>query len=163
MGLFDKILGGVIGAGANGGPQQIHRTAGRLAKRRQSIREEWLSAIHEVMDFAGTELPITADQIHQVLGSDTVKNLAAKMGLPADKIAELLAQHLPQGHRQGDPDGKLPDNAVNVDGHLTRVFQFVSTPPPASGGRSRVAHLEAGPHLQSPTESEVNVAGNYSL
>jgi hypothetical protein len=35
----------------------------------------------------------------------------------------------------------------------------VSAPPPASGGRSRVAHLEAGPHLQSPTESEVNVAG----
>jgi uncharacterized protein YidB (DUF937 family) len=35
----------------------------------------------------GQNLPITADQIHQVLGSDTVKNLAAKMGLPADKIA----------------------------------------------------------------------------
>jgi YidB-like protein len=35
-----------------------------------------------------------------------VKNLAAKMGLPADKIAEMLAQHLPQAIDKVTPDGK---------------------------------------------------------
>src|ERR1700736_4071882 len=36
-------------------PQQLHRKARRLAKRRQPIREKWLRRYHEVMDFAGTE------------------------------------------------------------------------------------------------------------
>jgi uncharacterized protein YidB (DUF937 family) len=53
-------------------------------------------------------LPITAEQIQQALGSDTVKALAAKMGLPADKIADMLAQHLPHAIDKVTPDGKLP-------------------------------------------------------
>ena len=53
-------------------------------------------------------MPISADQIRQALGSDTVKELAAKMGLPSDKIAEMLAQHLPQAIDKVTPDGKLP-------------------------------------------------------
>jgi len=37
-----------------------------------------------------------------------VKELAAKMGLPVDKLAELLAQHLPPAIDKVTPDGKLP-------------------------------------------------------
>jgi uncharacterized protein YidB (DUF937 family) len=53
-------------------------------------------------------LPITADQIHQALGSEKVKEMAAKLGLPVDKLADLLAQHLPQAIDKATPDGNLP-------------------------------------------------------
>jgi uncharacterized protein YidB (DUF937 family) len=108
MGTFDGILGGVIGAGATtllntyiekqGGLQNV---VGQFEKGGfGDTMKSWISQ--------GQNLPITADQIHQVLGSGTVQALAAKMGLPADKIAELLAQHLPQAIDKATPDGKLP-------------------------------------------------------
>jgi uncharacterized protein YidB (DUF937 family) len=43
----------------------------------------------------GTNLPITAEQMHQALGSEKVKELAAKFGIPVDKVADLPAKHLP--------------------------------------------------------------------
>ena len=108
MGMFDGILGGVIGAGATallnsfiekqGGLQNI---VGQFEKNGfGDTMKSWISQ--------GQNLPITMDQIQQALGSGKVKELAAKMGLPADKLAELLAQHLPQAIDKATPDGKLP-------------------------------------------------------
>jgi uncharacterized protein YidB (DUF937 family) len=108
MGLFDKILGGVIGAGAmklldsyiekQGGLQNV---VSQFEKTGYGDKvKSWISQ--------GPNLPITADQIRQALGSAKVKELAAKMGLPADKLAEKLAQHLPQAVDKATPDGKLP-------------------------------------------------------
>src|SRR6516165_190263 len=39
----------------------------------------------------GQNLPITADQLKQVLGSDMVRQLAAKYNVPIDQVAEVLA------------------------------------------------------------------------
>ena len=108
MGMFDGILGGVFGAGATallnsyiekqGGLQNV---VGQFEKGGfGDTMKSWISQ--------GQNLPITADQIRQVLGSDQVKELATKMGLPADKVAELLAEHLPQAIDKATPDGKLP-------------------------------------------------------
>ena len=33
--------------------------------------------------------------MHQALGSEKLKELAAKFGIPVDKVADLLAKHLP--------------------------------------------------------------------
>jgi len=108
MGMFDGILGGVIGAGAttllNSYLEKQGGLQGVVAQFEKSgygdTMKSWISQ--------GQNLPITADQIHQALGSDKVKELAAKMGLPADKIVEMLAQHLPQAIDKVTPDGKLP-------------------------------------------------------
>src|SRR5438874_12755109 len=43
----------------------------------------------------GQNLPITAEQLQQVLGSDTVRQLAAKFNIPVDQLAKMLAQQLP--------------------------------------------------------------------
>jgi uncharacterized protein YidB (DUF937 family) len=56
----------------------------------------------------GPNSPITPDQIRQALGSEKVKEMATKLGLPVDKLADLLAQHLPQVIDKATPDGKLP-------------------------------------------------------
>ena len=59
----------------------------------------------------GQNLPITVEQLQKVLGSDTVRQLAAKYNIPVDQITQILAQQLPKAVDQASPDGKLPHNA----------------------------------------------------
>jgi uncharacterized protein YidB (DUF937 family) len=59
----------------------------------------------------GQNLPITAEQLQQVLGSDTVKQLAARFNIPVDQLAKVLAQQLPKAVDSASPDGKLPHSA----------------------------------------------------
>jgi uncharacterized protein YidB (DUF937 family) len=108
MGFFDGVIGGMVGAAAgslikhaideHGGVQGLIDQFN--AKGYGSVVGSWVSN--------GTNQPITAEQISQVMGSDTVKNFAAKFGIPEDKIAELLAQHLPAAVDQMTPGGTAP-------------------------------------------------------
>ena len=59
----------------------------------------------------GQNLPITAEQLQQVLGSDTVKQLAARFNIPIDHLAPVLAQVLPAVVDHASPNGKLPHTA----------------------------------------------------
>jgi uncharacterized protein YidB (DUF937 family) len=49
--------------------------------------------------------------LQQVLGSDAVKQLAAKFNIPIDQIAKVLAQQLPAAVDHASPDGRLPHTA----------------------------------------------------
>jgi uncharacterized protein YidB (DUF937 family) len=59
----------------------------------------------------GQNLPITAEQLQQVLGSDTVKQLAGRFNIPIDQLGPVLAQVLPAVVDHASPDGKLPHTA----------------------------------------------------
>jgi len=108
MGIFDGILGGVIGAGATTLLNSFIEKQGGLQNVVSQFEKSGFGDTMKSWISQGQNLPITTDQIRQALGSDTVRELATKMGLPADKLAELLAQHLPQAIDQVTPDGKLP-------------------------------------------------------
>jgi uncharacterized protein YidB (DUF937 family) len=108
MGMFDGILGGVIGARATTLLNSFIENQGGLQNIASQFEKNGFGDTIKSWISQGQNLPITADQIHQALGSDKVKELAAKLGLPVDKLAELLAQHLPQAIDKVTPDGKLP-------------------------------------------------------
>ena len=55
----------------------------------------------------GANLPITADQIHQAFGSDTVKELAAKVGMSPQDLAAKLSAILPQAVDKLTPGGTV--------------------------------------------------------
>ena len=59
----------------------------------------------------GQNLPISAEQLQEVLGSDTVKQLAARFNIPIDQLAKVLAQQLPTAVDHASPNGKLPHTA----------------------------------------------------
>ncbi|MCS3929382.1 uncharacterized protein YidB (DUF937 family) [Bradyrhizobium elkanii] len=59
----------------------------------------------------GQNLPISADQLRAVLGSDTVRQLAARYNIPVDQIGQILAQELPKAVDQASPEGHLPHTA----------------------------------------------------
>jgi uncharacterized protein YidB (DUF937 family) len=59
----------------------------------------------------GQNLPITADQLQQALGSDTAKQLAARFNIPLDQLTQILAQQLPLAVDHASPNGTLPHSA----------------------------------------------------
>jgi len=92
------VLSEVLGTGGQGGLSAI------VAKLQQAgLGEQVKSWIGN-----GQNLPITAEQLQQVLGSDTVKQLAARFNIPVDQRAKVLAQQLPTAVDRASPDGKLP-------------------------------------------------------
>jgi uncharacterized protein YidB (DUF937 family) len=99
--VLPVVLGEVLGTGSQGGLNAI------VAKLQQAGFGEqvksWLGN--------GQNLPITADQLKQVLGSDAVKQLAARFNIPVDQITQILAQQLPAAVDRASPDGKLPHSA----------------------------------------------------
>ena len=78
--VLPVVLSEVLGKGSQGGLNAI------VAKLQQAgFGEQVKSWIGN-----GQNLPITAEQLQQVLGSDTVKQLAARFNIPIDQLAKLL-------------------------------------------------------------------------
>ena len=99
--VLPVVLSEVLGSGSQGGLSAI------VAKLQQSgLGDQVKSWIGN-----GQNLPVTADQLQQVLGSDTVKQLAARFNIPVDQISQILAHQLPTAVDHASPDGKLPHTA----------------------------------------------------
>ena len=99
--VLPAVLNEVLGSGGQGGLNAI------VAKLHQAgLGDEVSSWLGN-----GQNLPITAEQLQQVLGSDTVRQLAARYNIPVDQISQILAQQLPKAVDQASPDGKLPPTA----------------------------------------------------
>ena len=99
--VLPAVLSEVLGSGGQGGLNAI------VAKLQQSgfgdQVKSWLGN--------GQNLPITAEELQQVLGNDTVRQLAARYNIPVDQISQILAQQLPKAVDHASPDGKLPHTA----------------------------------------------------
>ena len=99
--VLPAVLGEVLGNGSQGGLSAI------IAKLQQAgfgdQVKSWLGN--------GQNLPITAEQLQQVLGSDAVKQLAARFNIPVDQLSKVLAQQLPHAVDKASPNGKLPAGA----------------------------------------------------
>jgi uncharacterized protein YidB (DUF937 family) len=99
--VLPVVLSEVLGNGSQGGLNAI------IAKLQQAGFGD------QVKSWIGTgqNLPITAEQLQQVLGSDTVKQLAARFNIPVDQLGKVLAQALPAAVDRASPAGKLPHTA----------------------------------------------------
>ena len=99
--VLPVVLGEVLGSDNQGGLSAIVAKLNQAGLGDQV--KSWVGS--------GQNLPITAEQLHEVLGSDTVKQLAAKFNIPVDQITQILAQQLPAAVDHASPDGKLPHTA----------------------------------------------------
>jgi len=57
----------------------------------------------------GQNMPISADQIRNVLGSDLVSSLASKAGVAPDMAGSMISQLLPMIVDKLTPEGKIPE------------------------------------------------------
>jgi len=108
MGMFDGILGGVVGAEMATVVNELIEKHGGVQGVVAQLEQQGLGGTVRSWVGSGVNQPITADQIHQAFGSDVVKELAAKVGLSPDVLAGKLSQVLPQAIDKLTPAGTIP-------------------------------------------------------
>jgi uncharacterized protein YidB (DUF937 family) len=108
MSLLDGLLGGAVGAEmvsvVNGLIQQHGGVQGIVSQ----LQQQGLGATVQSWISNGPNQPISASQIHQALGSETVSAIAAKLGMNPQDLAQKLSQALPQIIDKLTPNGTVP-------------------------------------------------------
>lgn len=123
MGIFDDLedkavnsmLGGSSNPLATGLLQMIHNQPGGLPGLLQSFHDKGLGSLASSWVGTGQNLPITSDQIQHVLGSDQVKQLAAKAGISPDAAGAALSQLLPSLVDKLTPNGEMPQHSTLLE------------------------------------------------
>lgn len=125
MGLLDSMLGSVLGGqsgaqAAPGGDALAQVLGGLLAGGDSGSRGGGLGGLVEQFQRAGLgevigswigtgrNLPVSAEQIGQALGSDTVAQIAQRLGVDPSQAAGQLSHILPEVIDRLTPNGQLP-------------------------------------------------------
>ena len=107
MGLLDGLIGGAVGAGMITAVNGLIEKHGGLQGIVAQFQQQGLGPTIQSWVGNGENLPISPEQIYQALGSDTVQQLAAKLGIPPDQLAAKLSEILPQAIDKMTPEGKV--------------------------------------------------------
>ena len=119
------ILDGVKSALGGGGNQNdiiseimklIGGQSGGLAGLVQLFTSKGMGDIISSWIGTGNNLPISSGQLTEVLGSDTIKNLASKLGIDSNSLTGQLSNLLPQVIDKLTPDGKVPEGDILIKG-----------------------------------------------
>lgn len=89
------MLGGQSGIGGLAGLTQLFNQAGL-----GHIIQSWIGS--------GQNLPVSAQQLQQVLGPGVLQGLAAKFGVSPDVLSQQLAHALPTVVDKVTPQGQVP-------------------------------------------------------
>ena len=60
----------------------------------------------------GKNLPVSGDQLQNVLGKDTIGNLASKLGMDSGALTSQLTNLLPDVVDKLTPNGKVPEGDI---------------------------------------------------
>jgi uncharacterized protein YidB (DUF937 family) len=109
--MAGKALNSMLGSSSNPMAanllQMIHNHPGGLSGLVQEFHDKGLGEIASSWVSSGQNLPISADQIHQVLGSSMVQQFAAKAGISPQEAGSKLAEFLPMIVDHLTPQGKV--------------------------------------------------------
>ncbi len=122
MGLLDGLLKGVTnnflgGEGSNPlmgmvGNLLSGSQGGGLSGLIQSFNSKGLGDIVSSWVGTGENLPISGQQIQEVLGNGQIQQMAEKMGTSSEEVSGGLAGLLPQIIDKLTPDGSVPESGM---------------------------------------------------
>ena len=126
MGLFDAVLGTVSAQlQQQGGLANVLGVLlasdggqGGLGGLAEKFNQAGLGELMSSWIGKGENLPISADQISNILGNDAVANVARQLGIDPEQAAGQLSQMLPGLIDQLTPNGTLPEGGVGNTGDL---------------------------------------------
>jgi uncharacterized protein YidB (DUF937 family) len=120
MGLFDSLAGSMLGklGGEKGAIAQVAIDLFNQNGGLPGVLEKFKAAgfADEVASWVGkgANLPISATQVVQVLGSSTIQTAANKLGINADEISAKIAEYLPQVVDRMTPNGEVNKDSGNL-------------------------------------------------
>jgi uncharacterized protein YidB (DUF937 family) len=122
MGLLDGLLEGVAGKFLGGegsnpllgmvGNLLSGSQGGGLSGLIQSFKSKGLGDIVSSWVGTGENLPISGQQIQEVLGSGQIQQMAEKLGTSREEVSGGLAGLLPQIIDKLTPDGSVPESGL---------------------------------------------------
>jgi uncharacterized protein YidB (DUF937 family) len=98
----DTLISGVLSM--FGGNSAV----GGIGSLVETFRQKGLAGVAESWVSTGRNIPISPDQVEQVLGNERVQQLCAKFHVSPEIVKSVLAEHLPNAVDRMTPDGKLP-------------------------------------------------------
>lgn len=118
MGLLDNLENQAVTSllGNNSSPlvagllQMIQSQPGGLQGLVQSFHDKGLGGLVSSWVSTGQNLPASADQIHNALGSDRIQELARAAGISPDVAGSSIAQLLPGLVDKLTPNGQVPEH-----------------------------------------------------
>jgi uncharacterized protein YidB (DUF937 family) len=108
MGLFDGLLGGIVGAGMVSVVNGILEKHGGVQGVVSEFEKNGLGQTVRSWVGTGPNDPVSPSDVQRVLGSDLLQQLSAKSGLSVQQLTEKLSQVLPQAVDRMTPDGTIP-------------------------------------------------------
>jgi uncharacterized protein YidB (DUF937 family) len=138
MGLLDSVVGALAGgAGGAGGGQGglLHAVVGMLANNAggggggvaelvERFQQGGLGDVIGSWIGTGQNLPVSPDQLRNVLGSDALAGIAQRLGLDQAQVAGQLSQMLPEVLDKLTPHGSVPQGGLgDVSELLGRLLQ----------------------------------------
>ncbi|MGZ8270444.1 MAG: YidB family protein [Methylophilus sp.] len=120
MGLFDNIAGAVLGKmmGDKGAMAQaaleMFNQYGGLEGVLEKFNQAGLGNLVTSWVSKGENMPISPNQITEVLGGTTIADMAAKFGLTPEMLSAQIAEHLPNVVDKLTPDGKVEANSGDL-------------------------------------------------
>lgn len=123
MGLLDSIVGlagQALSSGSAANPLlqgvigMLQNHPGGIGGLVEQFQSKGLGDIAASWVGKGDNLPVSADQLQGVLGSDMVSGLAAKFGVSQDQIAQML----PQVVDQLTPNGQVEAGGFDAAGAM---------------------------------------------
>jgi uncharacterized protein YidB (DUF937 family) len=94
--------------------QMINNQPGGLSGLVQQFHDKGLGSLVTSWVGTGQNLPISADQLQHVLGSEQVKELAAKAGISPETASSHLSQLLPMLTDHLTPGGQVPTGSAST-------------------------------------------------
>lgn len=143
MGLLDSVLGGLLGGGSGGqaNPQAALISAivgmlgqgggagaqgggglGGLGGLVEAFTRNGMGDVAKSWVGTGQNLPVSPEQLSQVLGSGTIGNMASQLGMNQGDLLGQLSQMLPQVVDKLTPQGQIPQGDLGGMGDLAGML-----------------------------------------
>ena len=134
MGLLDGLAGNLMGnalgslEGRNSAVssiiQMIQNQPGGIAGLAEKFQQGGLGNLVQSWIGTGQNLPVTGNQIQDVVGSDAINDVAQKLGVPPETASAHLAELLPQIVNQLTPNGQVPaqNDLLSMGAGLLKSF-----------------------------------------
>jgi uncharacterized protein YidB (DUF937 family) len=110
MGLFDGLLGGIVGAEMATVVNSLIQQHGGIQGVVAQLEQQGLGGVARSWVSQGGNESISPAQISQAFGSGMLGQLAAKAGMNPQELAAKLSQALPAAIDKLTPGGTIPKN-----------------------------------------------------
>ena len=135
MGFLDQVVKGLVGKFLGGGQQNplldiamgllTNPQTGGLEGLVQTFKNKGLGDLMGSWISTGQNLPVSGEQIQQVLGNEQLQKFAQKMGASREDVSGGLASLLPEIIDKLTPKGTLPESGSLEQG-LSMVKKMLS-------------------------------------